>query len=133
MAERNFARQISRLFGLFEILAEQGIKPFSTGSVGFIEKVRRPDWSKLPEELHYLVEHAEYYGRMSDEDEVVDFVSSAEEDDLATVARLAEQIRAGGHMKQINAFLKKYPGAKHEESALLFTLTLLLDHAVGLP
>src|SRR4051812_16790275 len=55
-------QQVFELFGIFELLADRGVAPFSSWKVEFIQPLPRLDWRKLPNELSYLIEPAEKYG-----------------------------------------------------------------------
>src|SRR5437764_2210111 len=50
------SQQVFELFGIFELLADRGIEPFRSWRVEFIQPLAALDWTKLPNELSYLIE-----------------------------------------------------------------------------
>ena len=85
------------------------------------------DWTKLPDELHYLTEPAERYGEMGGDAEMLRFLQGADETQLADLAALAERIRLASHSARIHQWLEQYSITDHREAAAVYFLMLLLD------
>lgn len=128
-SERQFAQQLGRLLVLFRILGENRRQPFVSEEVRYIEPVRVPNWSNLPDELHYLRKPAEEYRRLIDEANVVDALAFMTPEETESLSALAATIHANDHMKRIEDWRRAHPLAKHEEAAMIYRVLMVLDLA----
>lgn len=119
-------RQALMLMFLFGGLARSGMEPFVNRRGGLQPRARPPlDWSKLPDDLRYLAEPAEKYGKYQFEEEICAFLermTADEEDELRALDRLARR-----DYDSINAFIRGHRITEHEESCLVYFLIGLLD------
>jgi hypothetical protein len=127
--DREYCQQVGQLFLLFDHLADKNIAPFASRQVRYIERVRIPDWTNVPEVLRYLIPFAEKYGKYVTESNILDFLDRAGEIDMEQLASAAEQIRLNGHHRLIDDWLQKHSMVEHEEASLFFWLLMMLDHA----
>lgn len=85
--------------------------------------------AELPDELSYLVKPALKYGRFQFDIEILDFLDSASGEQLDELAAVAERVRLNEHYPEVSRFLDEYPITDHEQSACLYFLFGVLDHA----
>jgi hypothetical protein len=121
-------RRMFLLLCLFEKLADRNIPPFDTRRVKFVERPPKFDWSKLPQELSYLIVPAEKYGKYQFPLDLGDFLGrmSPEEE----VGLLALKVRTDSDFA-IDNFLTQYPKTEHLESRYIYFLLNLLDAMRG--
>ena len=86
-------------------------------------------FSKLPDELQYLAEPADKYGRYQFGADIDEFLESASESDIETLTRIAERYELNQHDVEFQAFLDRYPITDHKQSAQLYFLFLVIDAA----
>ena len=86
-------------------------------------------FSQLPDELQYLAEPADKYGRFQFDADIVKFLESASESDIETLTRIAERYEWNQHDVKFQAFLDRYPITDHKQSAQLYFLFLVIDAA----
>jgi hypothetical protein len=86
----------------------------------------------LPAELHYLIDPAMKYGIYQTDDDQLDFLENASDEERDELARLAERYRLNGHADFVSDFFDDCPITDYPESARLYWLFGLIDH-LGLP
>ena len=124
-----FAQQLGQLFVLFDHLGEQGLPPFSSSRVKYVEAFTKPNWENLPPELHYLIKVAQEYGVYPSESEMWTFLDRASESDMATLVQTAENMRRNGHYRTFLDWLKRFPFPEHQEGWMIYCLIGWMDHA----
>ena len=90
---------------------------------------RSGSFAYLPAELEYLIEPAMTYGVLQFDDDVDRFLERATEEDLESLARVAECIHLNHHDDLIGSFLDDYPITEYSESANLYFLLGVIDAA----
>jgi len=124
---------VTNMLFLLDELGERGMSPFDRGMPFFveIEDTEPLDWTKLPEELSYLIEPAEKYGVYQSSAQKAEFFENMTPEEEEELVRAYERIAVAGHMQMINEWLDRYPITDHREAALVWGLLSVMD-AMGL-
>jgi hypothetical protein len=84
--------------------------------------------SKLPEELHYLIEPVLRCGCRTEPD-VFAFLDQAKKEEIDKFGQIAKRVLKNNHYPVVLKFLKKYEMTEHEECAKLYFFFGVLDYA----
>jgi hypothetical protein len=85
------------------------------------------DWTKLPQNLHYLIPVAEKYGRIQFDEEVHEFLfEEITQEDLNTLRSV--DMKICHDWQQIEDWINVNDMGQHKESARVYFLTVLLGH-----
>jgi len=84
---------------------------------------------RLPESLSYLIKPALRYGKYQSENSIADFLESANNHQFNELKMLADRVLENRDYSTVLQFLDEYSIEQHEESARLYFLFLVLDHA----
>ena len=85
--------------------------------------------TKLPPDLHYLIEPALRYGRYQFDDDIFDFLDRATDEDIEHLTEVAARVLRNGDFTRVNSFLDKHPITTTDEAARLYFLFLVMDYA----
>lgn len=120
-------RSVEMLLLLFEALAREGIKPFDSGEVKWLDLPGPAlDWTKLPRELRYLAAPAEKYGKIQFDNQVEEFLRTVTPEQIAELRPVAE--RANGDVMALHKWMDAYNMCVHQEAARVhFFLTLMTE------
>lgn len=121
LSEMQLCRAMLFLFNEFSTM---NVSPFNRRDTHFITDPPQFDWSKLPDELHFLVKPAEQYGGIQFPAEVAKCLNELTEEEERKFNRLIVEIekRPG----QIDRFLDKYRMTEHPEARHVYFLWSLL-------
>src|SRR6266478_6138218 len=125
-----FSSKVGQLICLFDHLADKGIAPFNSREVKYLNQVKKPEWNKLPERLHYLIPAAARFGKISSELEAIGFLESkATSKDFELLSKTAAQIKQREDFPILDQWLRKQSFSEHAEAWLVYCLLMVLDHA----
>jgi hypothetical protein len=125
---RGMPGYVVRLLMLLNALGELGVAPFNARRIDYNTPLQACGWDDLPTELHYLIGAAQKYARWRTDQDRLDFLASANEDDLYELAALWKRMRESGHAAIANRWMCGCPDDR-AESAKLYGLCLLMDLA----
>lgn len=83
----------------------------------------------LPDDLRYLIAPALKYGRYQFDADIFKFLDRATGTEMEELAAVAERVLLNDHYSPVTAFLRLYPITEYEQSARLYFLFGILDHA----
>ena len=120
---------VTSMLFLLDELGERGMSPFHRGMPFFveIEDTEPLDWTKLPEELSYLIEPAEKYGVYQCSAEMGEFFENMTPEEEEELVRAYERIAVADHKQMIHEWLDGYPNTEHREASLVFWLLGVMD------
>jgi len=85
--------------------------------------------SRLPCDLHYLIEPARKYGKYQFDNDIDRFLDAISPSEFKELENLAYIIRVRGDYKRVNNWLDCYDITEYEESAQLYYMFGVLDAA----
>lgn len=113
------------LFGVFGILAQEGIEPFVRRAVEIRDEIPCSDWSKVPQELSYLLDGAKKYGGFHASNQRSEFLEGATRRDFQELDKIAAHIRGKNHSNAI--FLRTQDTLDPAAMRIAYLLELLRD------
>jgi hypothetical protein len=115
------------IFRLFSYLALNGVSPFTRNEVVYSPPPKRLDWDKLPAALGYLRAPAMRWGRYAFDDDRCRAIDGLSDADRLELRGLAQRTRRPDDRREIDAFIARYPFPKHQESARVYFLLVILE------
>jgi len=115
------------LFSLYDRLASNGVAPFTTKAVRFIQHL---DWSKLPARLSYLAVPAEKWGKYQFYEQIDGLAESITPEQLQELREFAHRLRSSGDEALAYDWQSSHSYVEHPESNLIHSMLGLLKEFV---